>query len=479
MRRTTSIRFRLTAWYAAVLAAGLILFSVLLWIALRHTLLGEVDQQLANRANGFELFFKSELAEVPAPPLKEELEEFCGALPPLSYLQVRGLDQHFAFSYPANSRVLSIGNRPAKAGYADVYWGGRTYRALHREIVTQNGRYAVDIGASLDEIEHVLNLLRTMLMWLIPAVLALACIGSVWLSRRALKPVDAMTTGARAISIDNLSARLPVPQTGDELQRLAEAWNTMLERLEGAIIRISQFAADASHELRTPLSIIQTSTDLALRRPRTTQQYRESIVEIKAEAERMTRLVEDLLFLARADSSSAEMPVEPVNLSQILQEVRSELQVMAEVRGVTVRLHSGNAPVFVKGNEAALRRLFLVLLDNAIKYSEAGGNVVIDVTSGRGLPEVVIKDFGMGISAQDLPHIFERFYRADKARTHSGGGGHGLGLALAESIARRHGAKISVTSSLGNGSEFRVSFAGEQHTTAMAEASLSHTGTSV
>ncbi len=477
--RAASIRLRLTAWYAAVLAAGLILFSALLWISLRHALLSEVDRQLANRANGFELFLKSELAEVPAPPLKEELEEFCRALPPYSYLEVRGLDNRFAFSYPADSVMARAKNRAVRAGSADLRWGGRMYRALHREIATQNGRYALDIGASLEEIQHVLNLLESMLMWLVPTVVALAAIGGVWLSRRALKPVDAMTGAAEAISIDNLSARLPVPETGDELQRLAEAWNTMLGRLETAILRISQFAADASHELRTPLSIIQTSSDLALRRPRTAEQYREAIFEIRAEAERMTRLVEDLLFLARSDSSSAEMPIEPVDLSQILQEVCSELEVMAELRGVSVHLHSGGASTFVKGNKAALRRLFLVLLDNAVKYSEAGGKVILDMASGHGAPEVVIRDFGVGISPQDLPHIFERFYRADGARSHSSGGGHGLGLALAESIARRHGASIGVTSSPGKGSEFRVSFAAEQHAAAVAEAPLWHSGTPV
>ena len=193
-----------------------------------------------------------------------------------------------------------------------------------------------------------------------------------------------MTSAARAISIDNLSSRLPVPQTGDELQRLAEAWNTMLARLESAINKISQFAADASHELRTPLAIIHTSSELALRRTRTPEQYRESLQEIMLETERMTQLVEDLLFLARSDASSAEMPIEPLDLSEIVQDVCSQLQGLAEMWHITVRRSFPDIPVVIEGNGPALRRLFLVLIDNAIKYSESGGEVKVVVT---GSPE--------------------------------------------------------------------------------------------
>jgi len=220
--------------------------------------------------------------------------------------------------------------------------------------------------------------------------------------------------------------------------------------------------------LRTPLAIIHTSSELALRRTRTPEQYRESLDEIMAETERMTQLVEDLLLLARSDASSAEMPIEPLDLAQLLQDSCSELQAMAQFRGVTVRQQFASAPVLVKGNRPALRRLFLILLDNAIKYSEPGGEVSVILTSGPDTREVVFKDFGVGIDPQDLPHIFERFYRSHEAGSHADGG-HGLGLALAESIARRHNAEISVQSSLGKGSEFRVSFATEQHAIELLE----------
>ncbi|MFL6351455.1 MAG: sensor histidine kinase [Bryobacteraceae bacterium] len=465
MKREISIHYRLMAWYALVLAAGLFVFAGLVWISLRHTLMQEADQELGNRAHSFELFLKSELAEVPAPPLKEELEEFSRALPSLSYLQVRSLDGALTFSYPENSSAPLVRDSSFRSTYTNVSSHQHNYRALHREIATQSGPYAIEIGVSLDRIHHVLNLLQTIFAWLIPAVILVACLGSIWLSRTALRAVDAMTGAARTISIDNLSSRLPVPQTGDELQRLAETWNTMLARLETAINRISQFAADASHELRTPLAVIHTSSELALRRTRTPEQYRESLEEIVSETEKMTRLVDDLLFLARSDASSAEMPVEPLDLSEVVQHVCSQLDALAEIWRVTVRRSLPGTRIIVKGNRPALRRLFLVLLDNAIKYSEPGGEVTVRITGWPEGGEVAVSDSGVGIGPQDLPHIFERFYRSDKTGTHRERG-YGLGLALAESIARRHHAEITVESSLGKGSEFRVSFTGEQHAVA-------------
>jgi two-component system, OmpR family, heavy metal sensor histidine kinase CusS len=471
VKREPSIRFRLAVWYAFVLASGLILFAGLIWISLREALMHEVDQELASRAHNLELFLKDELAEVPAPKLDEELKEFCSALPQLSYLQLQSLQGDFAFSYPENSPAPRVRNWSSRPTYTNAAWRQHAYRTLYQVIATPNGPYALEIGVSLDSIQHVLGLLETIFAGLIPAVILVAYLGSIWLSRKALRPVDAMTSAARAISIDNLSSRLPVPQTGDELQRLAEAWNTMLARLESAINKISQFAADASHELRTPLAIIHTSSELALRRTRTPEQYRGSLQEIVAETRKMIQLVEDLLLLARSDSSSVEMPIEPLDLSEVVQDVCSQLEGVAEAHGIRVRRSFADIPVVVKGHRPALQRLFLVLLDNAIKYSEPGGEVTVLVASTPEGGEVAIKDFGAGIGPQDLPHIFERFYRSDKARTHSDGG-YGLGLALAESIARRHQAKITVESSLGKGSEFRVSFIAEQQASEIVQAAI-------
>jgi signal transduction histidine kinase len=436
--RERSIRFRLTSWYALVLIAALGLFSGLIWLSLRQRLLSEVDRDLADRAARFQIYVTKETAELPPVDLRDEMEEFCQALPPSDFLEFRGVNG-FEFHYP---------NQEAS--------GAAGTRTVERRFNVGHDAFDLRISSSLAAIDHTLDLLKLLLFSLVPLVVAIACAGGAWLSGRALKPVDEITSAARTIGIDNLSLRLRTPRTGDELQRLTEVWNTMLGRLETAVKTLSQFAADASHELRTPLAVIRTSAELALRRARSPESYRDSLGEISQEAERMTRLVDDLLFLARNDARATEMPMEPLDLVALLREVCTELLGVAGARRIRIRQESPrDRAVLVSGNPAALRRLFLVLLDNAIKYSHTGSEVIVAVSTGEGTATVTVEDFGVGISPADRPHIFKRFYQADKARTD---GGFGLGLSLAGSVARAHGTAIDVTSEEGSGSKFRVSF---------------------
>ena len=438
MWRNRSIRFRLTVWYALLLATALGLFSVLIWVSLRQQLLGEIDQDLADRAARFQTYFTREAAENPPVQVKDELEEFCQALPPSDYLELRG-GGGFEFHYPRVAPIVRDGTR-----------------TVERQFRSGNEVYHLRITASLQPVDHTLDLLEFLLWSLVPVVIAIACVGGAWLSRRALRPVDDITSAARTIGIDNLSLRLPVPGTGDELQRLTEVWNTMLGRLEGAVQTLSQFAADASHELRTPLAVIRTSAELALRRARTTESYRESLGEIVAEAERMTQLVEDLLFLARHDARAIQMPMEPLDIGELLHEVAIELQGIASGQGIRIReVNPLRAGVPVSGNRPALRRLFLVLIDNALKYSHPGSDVLVGISASDGQVTASVEDFGIGIGPADRPHIFHRFYQADKARTD---GGFGLGLSLAQAIAHAHDARIEVNSETDRGSTFRVVF---------------------
>jgi heavy metal sensor kinase len=438
VRRRLSIRSRLTVWYALVLIAALGLFSFLIWFSMRQRLMGEVDEDLADRAARFQTYVTHEAEETPPVHLIDELEEFCQALPPSDYLELRGTSG-FEFHYPAT------------AGFAPGH-----VRTVRKRFNLGSDVYQLQISSSLHAIEHTLQLLQLLLWSLVPLVIAVACAGGMWLSRRALKPVDEITLAARTIGIDNLSLRLETPQTGDELQRLTEVWNSMLGRLEDAVRTLSQFAADASHELRTPLAVIRTSAELALRRARTPESYKSSLAEISEEAERMTQLVDDLLFLARNDARATEMPMEPLDLNALLREISEELLDLAAGRGITIRNDSPrDRPAPVSGNRAALRRLFLVLLDNAIKYSHPQSEVIVNVAKDDGIVTARVQDFGVGISETDRPHIFQRFYQADRARTDNG---FGLGLSLAESIVRAHGASIEVSSEEEKGSSFLVSF---------------------
>jgi two-component system heavy metal sensor histidine kinase CusS len=431
-----SIQFRLTAWYAIVLAAALGLFAVLIWVSLRQRLVGDLDQDVAASAQRFEAYFQKEAAKESGEHLRAELDEFCQALPAANYVLLRG-SRGFEFHYPERGAPT------------------RNFRFFRTQFQLEGETFDLEAGASSRAIHRSLELLRLLLLSLIPAAIAIACVGGAWLSRRALRPVDEVTSAARTIEIDNLSQRLPVVETGDELQRLTEVWNSMLARLDAAVKTLSQFAADASHELRTPLAVIRTSAELALRRARSTESYRESLQEISIEAERMTQLVEDLLFLARSASSSTAANAEPVELRTLLRDVTGELRDLAELKNIGLRTSYPAEDITVAGSPPALRRLFLVLIDNALKYSNQGGTVEIAIASDQNRLTVTIEDHGAGIAATDLPHIFQRFYRADKARSD---GGYGLGLSIASSIAQAHGASIAATSTEGRGSVFSVVF---------------------
>jgi signal transduction histidine kinase len=357
-------------------------------------------------------------------------------LPEANYVALRG-SKGFVFRYPERGSI------------------DPDFRVVRRRFDLDGETFELEAGASTRSMVRTLELLRLLLIGLVPGVIAVACVGGAWLSRRALRPVDEITQAARTIEIDNLSRRLPVPETGDELQRLTEVWNTMLGRLDKAVATLSQFAADASHELRTPLAVIRTSAELALRRARSTEEYRDSLQEVAVEAERMTQLVEDLLFLARSAAHARAAGSEPVELRCVLRDVAGELRDLAELRKVEVRTLYPEQDVVVQGSAPALRRLFLVLMDNALKYSHPGGAVDLAVLADQSRVTVTIEDHGVGISQTDLPHIFQRFYRADKARTD---GGYGLGLSIASTIAEAHGASLGATSTEGKGSVFSVQF---------------------
>lgn len=434
--REMSVRRRLTVWYSLALGAGLAFFAAATWLLMWHSLSSDIDTALQRQAASVEKFLKTEIAEH-SENLNEELEEYAQGLPAGTRIQLR--------------------NNRGELVFASNGSPGRSSRQLARSISVNGSLWQLTVSESLDSIEELLGRLRVLLVTLIPLILMLAAAGGLWLSARALRPVDAITAAARSIGIANLSERLRVPQTGDELQRLAETWNGMLARLEDAVKRLSRFTADASHELRTPLAVIRTTAEIAARHPRSEAQYREALAQIIEETERMTRLVEDLLFLARCDSETVEMPMSNIPLKQIVQDVCAELSPLAESKNVYLGRRMPEETAFVMGNEPAVRRLVLVLLDNAIKYSNPGGEVRISLHHRGDQVHLEIQDAGPGIAESELPRIFERFYRTPQAREIAQTG-TGLGLSLAAGIAQQHRARIEVQSTPGLGSTFRVLF---------------------
>lgn len=447
-----SIRFRLTVWYSLALAAGLVFFGLVTWISMRQSLLYDARGLLTTQIRSAQSFVDAELND-PKVNLVEELNEYSHALPMGNILQIWGGAKQVVFSsvegFPGRSESASA------LTMQTIFWQGKPY-LFGTETKNIHGRqWQFAFFVSLDETNRLLNKLRLFLITLLPAVMLAAPLGGSWLSRRALKPVDDLTAAARSVSLESLSRRLFVPQTGDEIQRLAETLNALLSRLDAALQRLSQFTANAAHELRTPVAVIRTTAELAARRDRPGESYRQALMQVMSEAEGMTKLLDDLLLLARNDSAVVEMPKQAFDLANTVKEACGQMSPLALTRRIQLECLAGAKSILVTGNEAAIRQLAVVLLDNAIKYSPQGGEVQVSIKDNEETIQLEVADSGPGIRDEDRPHIFERFYRSPQVQ-YANPSGSGLGLALAASIAKMHATEVEVARSRLGGSLFSI-----------------------
>ncbi len=448
-----SVRTRLTFWYAAVVLAGLLAFAGWMWFAVYRYLAINADDRITRRIQGLRSAIVEESDES-VNVLREELREFGIEVPEGELSAVRGRG-HRDLLRPAGMDQSVLWTAPENR-IGDLYDRGLRYRALRTHLTVKGELYDLAVATSTTEADIFLAQFRFLLIGAAPLLALIASFGGYWMSRRALTPVDELTSAARRISLDNLGQRLAVPQTGDELERLGNTWNEMLGRLDGAVQRMRQFTADASHELRTPISVVRTTAELALRRERSPAEYRQSLESIQREAEWMTQLAEDLLLLARADSGTLMLRSERVEVDELARDVAGETAPMAEVRGIVMQVQLDAGTESVTGDRRALHRLLTVLLDNALQHTPPEGTVAIETSANHGKVVIAVRNSGEGIKREDLPHIFERFYRGDPARSRQNGSG--LGLAIAQSIAQAHGVDIEVDTSPGRETVFSVKF---------------------
>lgn len=448
------IRLKLTAWYFAVLLASLSLFAITAFVAMRKGIDKSVDENLAGQAAGVEEVIERVIRAEPS-RLPDELKQHEELREQADFLQVR--DQNGRWIY--RSRLMSHYEIPVPAKEStsayDAVSVDLPLRVLVREISVGGTSYRIQVAAPMDDFYDAIDRFKWMVLLLSPLLVVVASGGGYWLSRKALAPVDRITRAAQTINSNNLSSRLDVPRTGDELQRLSETLNHMLGRLESSFSRITQFTADASHELRTPLAVMRTTTEVSLRTSQTATDYRVAQEEILAELERTSSLMEKLMLLARADAGVESLQLEPVNIAECLRDACKDGQVLAEAKKLKFESEIDAPKLFIAGDSQALRRLFLILLDNAVKYTPTGGSVFVALTQNNGSAITEIRDTGIGVSAEDMPHIFDRFYRADKARSREVGG-VGLGLSIARWVTEAHRGTIEVQSTPGAGSVFRI-----------------------
>jgi signal transduction histidine kinase len=330
-------------------------------------------------------------------------------------------------------------------------------RFYSSQVQAQGHRYFVSTAMSASRSEEILRGFRVDLWLLVPAVLLSAMTAGYLLSRKALSPVASIVAEARRINDLNLSIRVPVIHTRDELAELSETLNQMLDRIETAFRSVRSLTANASHELRTPLSLIRTRVDIALCLPRSREEYHSILEDVQSEMEGMTSLVENLLSLARADAGTAQMELQPVLITDLVVQMVQEWLPIAERLALDLRLTELKSPIQVLGNQESLQRLLRILLDNACRYTPSGGWIALNVTEDENLVTLAVEDSGIGIAEHDLARIFERYYRSQKPQ-HQEQNGSGLGLSLAKWIADQHMASIAVNSTPGVGSCFRVIF---------------------
>jgi two-component system, OmpR family, heavy metal sensor histidine kinase CusS len=453
-----SIGLRLTLWYFAFFSLALVLFGTSVWFSVRHSMLHVLKQNLSDTVQEVQRFLQNQPADFSLARLQGETTEEYSAENEGDYLQITNDKGQFIYQAPALRSIQlpsTTGSLPATGRFDHFRIEGRDFLFLHRTVTAHGKTYLVQVGMPLRDVYRSLAKFRETLLIFVPLVLVIASAFGYWISRRALRPVNQITEAARTISEQNLGRRLEIPQSGDELQRLSETLNEMFARLEESFARITRFTGDASHELRTPVSLIRTEAEVAMRKVRTEAEYREALAHILSEADRTTHMIEELLALARADSGADSLLLQQKDVGELLREVTDGWRRAVEDKGLqfVVALPSGQLPA--SADSSALRRVFDILLDNALRYTPAPGEVGVKAEIEGGALRVDVQDSGIGISAEDLPRIFERFYRADPARNRESGGA-GLGLAIAQWIVRRHGGTIEVQSVVGKGSRFTV-----------------------
>jgi len=454
--RPLPLRVRLAAWYFLVLCLAFGAFSFLAFFEVQGSINSAVDEGLRDRAADLRELLERQW---PAEQVKRELAAGSSLRGEDDILEIAETNGEWAYSSVSalhyDLRLPPSKKRSDNVQFSTVNSKGMPLRVLSGQLQVGDKTYDVEIAAPMDDFYDAINRFRLVLLFSVPILVIVASAGGYWLSKKAVAPVGEIARAAQSISANELSKRLPILQTGDELQSLSETLNELFGRLESTFKRVTQFTADASHELRTPVTLMRTRTEIALRKERSEGDYRETIVRIHQELERTSSLIENLMMLARSDVGSQSMELSYTSLNEVLGEIAEPARLIAGRKSIHYEQQLSKAPLHVIGNAASLRRLFLILIDNAVKYSPEEGHISVVQAAYDGSAVTEIRDNGIGISPSDLPHIFERFFRADRSRSRESGG-TGLGLSIAKWIAEAHKGGISVTSSVGEGSVFRV-----------------------
>jgi heavy metal sensor kinase len=431
---TRSFRFRLTVLYLGLFSLLFVLFSVLVYSGISKALRVRVDDTLAYEA------------DTAAGIFLDEFQETNGDVQASANETVNAMKLHGDEIYVlAGDRVLASKTGvqrgdPRTSATRDVQAGGNAYRIV--------------VKASLRPVTETLRAARNVILIALPLILLLAGGGGFLLASRTLRPLRSMADQARRITDSSLHTRIQIGRTAEEMETLVASFNELLSRLDQSFESMRRFVADASHELRTPISVIRGEADVALSVERSPAEYRESLSVILDESRRISRLVDDLLNLARADAGRVTLHRSNLYLNELVTDCCRSAQPLAGARRIAIECRPGEDLPY-RGDEALLRRLMMNLLDNAIRYTPPGGRVSAEVEPNGTAVKLCVSDTGVGIAPEHAAHVFERFYRAGESRSREDGG-FGLGLAIVKWIAEMHQGSVECASRIGAGSTFTV-----------------------
>jgi heavy metal sensor kinase len=457
-----SIRFRLAAWQGALFAAVFAVLSVVLYVRVKEYLDSAALQSqarwarqisetlIANAPQTGEDYIHREIKMVYAPELVNRFIRITRQDGTILYRSGPPDDQGFAPSQVPPGRIDASSAYNRVQQLAD----GNSLLIAAVPTAAAGQSYLVEVGISSDPIDRFGRHLLILLALGIPLVIALAAAGGYLLAKSALKPVEQITMKAELITQHNLTERLPVIPTGDELERLSVALNRMITRLDDAFCNSKRFVADASHELRTPLTVIQGELENLAAEAHTPADWRERLGSMLEEVERLAKIVKKLFALSRLDAGEAQEEWVRLDLAALTAATAAQMALLAEDKQIQLSCET-QLPVFVMGDRARLKQVVVNLLDNAIKYTAPNGKVELKVESDARSGILKVSDTGLGIPAEAVSLVFERFYRVDRAHAVDNDGA-GLGLAIVKSICSAHGGKVGVESVLGSGSQFLV-----------------------
>ena len=472
--RPASTRGQLTFQYTVVFSLLLVLAAGLLYFTLNWILFWNIDNELQDEAALVKQYIRFDQGKPVLTSHTQDVDQSYDLNTIFNVSQILNTEgvpvksspelTAFGFSFEPKQLKGLVAMQPPPTF---TTMGGRRdeeVRFVNTILMGPGGhRYLMQIGTRLKPINDAQDTFLWVMLMLLPVTVVLSAIGGSVMAKRTLKPVTDMTHAAQTISASNLSQRLPTRGRRDELDELAETFNAMIARLQQSFDKMNEFAANVSHELRTPLQAMQGETELALIARAPLAECRRVLESNLEEIDRLNRMIRNLLVLAQADAGEMRPRLEPMDLNELVRDLVEQMRVVAQARGVELRADTA-APVALRADSLRVRQMVLNLIDNAVKYTPAGGRIEVRVDRYAAAPgahpqaRVQVRDNGVGIAADDLPFIFDRFYRADKSRTRgvAGEDGCGLGLPIVKWVAETHGGSVEVSSLPGQGSSFVV-----------------------